>query len=272
MSGNDVYASLRYLQYEGVRPIYTPSQPGVGDDHDIGIRFDQRRVRISDARVAGLAPSLHQQGFTLLPGFDATIEQHNFAERQAGYERNLLDALLSFTGASVGWVFDHTLRSDSASVRSAQSIREPAAFVHNDYTDASARKRLLELVEQHHYPYRHQQRFAIVNAWRPLHNPALRSPLACCDASTLSPAELVATERRARERVGELEMVTWSDRHRWYYFPAMQPDELLLIKTHDSAPLGTARCAVHSAFDNPLATAGAPPRQSLESRALLVFE
>lgn len=272
MAGYDVSAILRYLKYEGVKPVYTPSLPGVGDDHDIGIRFDERRVDIRDARPAGMTASLDQQGFALLGGLDIAIDSDHFAEQQHVYEQAVLEAVQSVTGATSGWVFDHTLRSDSAAVRSARSIREPAGFVHNDYTDASADKRLRELVAQHRYPYRPQQRFAIVNAWRPLHHPALRSPLACCDATTLAPADLVATERRARERVGELELVTWSARHRWYYFSALRPDELLLIKTHDSKPAGGARCAVHSAFDNPLAPADAPPRQSLESRLLLVFE
>ncbi len=89
-------------------------------------------------------------------------------------------------------------------------------------------------------------------------------------ATTMGQGELVASERRAAERVGELQLVRFSPAHRWYYFSAMQRDEVLLLKTFDSATDGVARRVVHSAFDNPLAPADAPARESIESR-LLVF-
>ena len=115
-------------------------------------------------------------------------------------------------------------------------------------------------------------RFAIVNLWRTIAGPVHQSPLACCDASTLDPTDLIASERRARERIGELELVSWNPAHRWYYFPAMQPDEVLLIKTFDAATDGRARRSIHTAFDNPLAPTDAPPRESIESRPLVFFD
>ena len=63
--------------------------------------------------------------------------------------------------------------------------------------------------------------------------------------------DLVACERRAEERIGELQLVTFNPGHRWYYYPDMSRDEVLLIKTFDSARDGTARRSIHSAFDNP---------------------
>ena len=98
----------------------------------------------------------------------------------------------------------------------------------------------------------------------------MNSPLACCDAATIAAGDLVASERQARERTGELELVTWNCAHKWYYYPNMRPDEALLIKTFDSSRDGRARRAIHTSFSNPLAPADAPPRESIESR-LLVF-
>jgi hypothetical protein len=80
----------------------------------------------------------------------------------------------------------------------------------------------------------------------------------------------VASERRAEERIGELELVSWNPAHSWYYYPEMSRDEALLIKTFDSARDGRARRSIHTAFSNPLAPPGAPARESIESR-LLVF-
>ncbi|MEM8564737.1 MAG: CmcJ/NvfI family oxidoreductase, partial [Pseudomonadota bacterium] len=141
---------------------------------------------------------------------------------------------------------------------------------HNDYTDASARQRLIDLVGEKIAEPRLQRRYAIINVWRSIRGIVFNSPLACCDASSISPRDLIASERRAKERIGELELVSFNPEHRWYYFPEMTLAEALLLKTYDSSQAGHARCAIHSAFNNPLAPADAPPRESLESR-LLVF-
>ena len=45
----------------------------------------------------------------------------------------------------------------------------------------------------------------------------------------------------------------------------------LLLKVYDSAEDGRARMTGHSAFENTAAPAGAPPRESIEVRALLSF-
>jgi len=55
--------------------------------------------------------------------------------------------------------------------------------------------------------------------------------------------------------------------HRWHWFPDMQRDEALVFKTHDSEP-GRAHCVPHVAFDNSACPAHAPPRASIEMRAL----
>jgi hypothetical protein len=80
----------------------------------------------------------------------------------------------------------------------------------------------------------------------------------------------VASKRRAQERIGELELVSWNPSHRWYYYPELDRGEALLIKTFDSARDERARRSIHTAFSNPLAPPDAPARESIESR-LLVF-
>jgi hypothetical protein len=52
----------------------------------------------------------------------------------------------------------------------------------------------------------------------------------------------------------------------------MIEEEVLLIKTYDSARDGRARRSVHTAFDNPLAPADAPPRESIEVRTFAFFD
>jgi hypothetical protein len=104
-----------------------------------------------------------------------------------------------------------------------------------------------------------------------LREPVLASPLAVCDARTLVPGDFVASDLRYRDRTGETYAVTYDPRHRWYYFPKMQRDEVLFLKCFDSATDGRARFTAHTAFDDPTSPPGAPPRQSIEARTVAFF-
>jgi hypothetical protein len=116
-----------------------------------------------------------------------------------------------------------------------------------------------------------KHRYAKINLWRPIRGPVLRSPLALCDATTLSQENLVASDLRYPDRTGETYAVTFNPGQRWYYFPKMEADEAVLIRCFDSAREGPARFSAHGAFDDPDTPADAPPRESIESRALVFF-
>ncbi len=158
-------------------------------------------------------------------------------------------------------------------MQKARRIREPASIIHNDYTARSGPQRLRD-----HFPDAPDEaeallrrRFAIVNVWRSIRGTVLSAPLALCDASSVAPEDLVSVERQAKDRIGEIQQAVYSPAHRWYYFPEMQPDEALLIKTYDSATDGRSRLTIHTSFEDPAVTTDAPPRESLETRCFAFF-
>ena len=55
------------------------------------------------------------------------------------------------------------------------------------------------------------------------------------------------------------------------YFPFMQFDEVMLIKSYDSKEDGVARFTPHTAFVDPSTKPDALPRQSIESRIFAFF-
>jgi hypothetical protein len=262
---------IGYLVPSGTKPVYIASKGGVDAALNIGAEFEKRRVAIHDARDLNPAACLDRQGFTLRPHATRITDFYSLDEARLAYDAELTELVLSASGASEALVFDHTLRSDSRQVRGQQATREPASVIHNDYTDASAEKRLKDLLPASKAEERLQHRYAIINVWRSIAGTVLSSPLACCDAATIDPADLVASERRSKERIGELELASWNPAHRWYYYPEMNRDEVLLIKTFDSAMDGRARRSIHTAFLNPLAPSHAPARESIESRLLVFF-
>jgi hypothetical protein len=120
-----------------------------------------------------------------------------------------------------------------------------------------------------------KRRFAIIQVWRAAYrdaaSPIRSNPLAMADARSVAPDDLLVAERRYPNRVGQTYRLKFNPRHRWFYFPEMRRDEAIVFKVYDSARDGRARFTPHTSFDDPTTPAGAPPRQSIEARALAFF-
>jgi hypothetical protein len=96
------------------------------------------------------------------------------------------------------------------------------------------------------------------------------TPLAVCDARSVRREELVRGEVRYPRRTGEIYQLHHGAHHRWSYFSRMDRHEALLFKQYDSRTEGVARFTPHAAFDLPEIPAGAPLRESIELRCLVV--
>ena len=103
-----------------------------------------------------------------------------------------------------------------------------------------------------------RRRVAIVNLWRPIKSPVLDAPLAVCDARSVAPQDLIASDLVFRDRRGETYNVVYNPGQRWFYAPEMRANEVLLIKCFDSRDDGAvARLAPHDAVIDPTAPAAA---------------
>jgi hypothetical protein len=61
--------------------------------------------------------------------------------------------------------------------------------------------------------------------------------------------------------------LSYNPRHRWYYVPRMEPEEILAFKLFDS-DRERVQWTGHTAFDDPTAPPDAPPRESIEIRTI----
>ena len=258
-----VTATLNYLVRGAERPVRYAGEVPPGAKEWNGIE-DPRQVRIEDARGREAEFNLDRNGFQLVKAPTAVRDFYAAPEVERVYYPEVDRLLRTTLGASRVVIFDHTVRNAGRA-----DAREPSRRVHNDHTVTSAPRRVrdhlgaeaTELLEH---------RFGIVNVWRPIRGPVLDSPLALCDARTFSDDDLIPSDLVYPHVRGETSSVEYKPGHRWYYFSEMQPDEAVLIRVHDSANDGRARLSFHTSFENPLA-AGAPPRQSIEVRALVFF-
>ncbi|MCH6588343.1 MAG: methyltransferase [Proteobacteria bacterium] len=266
-----VTAALTYLVDTGVKPVNYPSVAGEDGVSRWDSRHEDRAVAIHDGRAAAEPFDLDRQGFTLVRHDTAVTDFYDDAEIETVYEAEVEKLVKEVTGARRVVVFDHTRRSDSVALRGAKGIREPAGNVHNDYTARSAPQRVRDLLPAGEAEALLQRRFAIVNVWRPIRGPVRTAPLALCDARSVAPEDLIAAERRAKDRVGEIQQAVFNPAHRWTYFPNMERHEAVLIKVYDSAEDGRARFTIHTAFDDPTSPPDAPPRESIETRTFVFF-
>jgi len=231
---------------------------------------ETHEVKILDGRAAGDRLSLEREGFVLQRHPTAAKDLYDEDEIRRVYYPECERLIKEYTGAKRVVAFDHIVRN-AARMAKGNQIKGYAGRVHNDYTAWSAPQRVRDLMGGEAEELL-QHRYAEINVWRPISGPLLRSPLALCDATTLSEENLVGSDLRYPDRTGETYAVTYNPAQRWYYFPKMQADEVVLIRCFDSAREGAARFSAHGAFDDPNTPDNAPPRESIEVRALVFFE
>lgn len=224
--------------------------------------YAPRRVRLHDARP--MCARLDAEGFALQRHVSAVRDFHD-DDLAANLGRAEAAQLVSATtGAARVHVFDHTRRG-----RAPGAVRQPSTRVHVDYTEASGPQRVRDLLGADADTLL-SRRFAFINVWRPIRHAAWDWPLALCDARSVDPADLVATDLVYPDRRGEIYGLVYNPAQRWFYIPDMGLDEALLIKCHDSRR-DVARFTPHTAFENPLTPPGAPPRESIEFRTIVFF-
>ena len=265
-----VEAELTYTRRGSARPVAATAATGTPTLYPKG-GTERRTVAIRDARRLGRDLSLDRHGFVLLRHETRVKDFHDPTERTRVYDAEIVQLVAAAAGAARVLVFDHTLRHGDEAVRRARGLREPVEVIHNDYTDWSGPERVRDLLPDEARVLL-ERRFAVIQVWRPMQPVVLRHPLAICDARTIAAADLIPTERRHPHRVGEIHHLAYDPAHRWYYVPRLRRDEAIVFKTYDSATDGRARFTAHAAFDDPTTPADAPPRESIEVRALAFFD
>ena len=266
-----VAASLNYLIDTGQKPVSASTAPGGARVTTHTGKYESRSVTINNGRLSRESFSLEREGFVLVNHETKVTNFYDEEEVRTVYYPEMERLVKQMTGASKVLIFDHTLRAADDATREEKQIGGPVRNVHNDYTEWSGPQRVRDLLPAEEAAERLQNRFAVIQIWRPIRKPVESSPLAIADARSLATKNLIATERRYPDRIGEIYHITFNPDHRWFYFPNMQTNEALVFKTYDSATDGRARWTAHAAFDDPASASDAPSRESIEIRTLAFF-
>jgi hypothetical protein len=263
-------ATLDYFLATEEMPVTLVAAPGAVDRRAGGGGADPHHVQLRNGRLYAADFRLEKNGFRFLRHDTKVVDFYDDAEIRRVYYPEMQALVKQESGAARVVVFDHTLRTADQELREAAKIRDPVRRVHNDYTEWSAPQRVRDLMGDEAEALL-ARRFAIVQVWRPIRHPVESWPLAIADARSLSPSDMVVTERRYPGRIGQTSAITWNPNHRWYWFPRMRPDEALVFKVYESLRDGRARFTAHTAFEDPATPPDARPRESIEIRTLAFF-
>ncbi|KAL5323981.1 hypothetical protein ACEPPN_008524 [Leptodophora sp. 'Broadleaf-Isolate-01'] len=283
-----VRASLEYLQklplYEYEKPYwcFLPPKEGYDPDHQRvdNLEFENHSdIIIQDIRDRKTKARIGECGFEV---FDHKSKFSAFptAEDVIQYREETEMLLKEKLGAEFVQCYDSRLRENVLFQRRQLDLNDltltegPARGVHNDITYVSGPtviNRYLSDETKSKY-LRPGYRFRIVNAstWRTLIPQLEDRPLALCDSRSVNPEDLVAADRIIPDRVGEVYYLTYNPNHQWFWLEKQTPSEPYAFVMYDTKGGDHARFCPHVSFVNPNAPKDAAPRQSIETRSIVI--
>lgn len=234
---------------------------------------DDVEVQIHNGREAQEL-DLHTNGFVLLEHLSAVNDWGDEHLLEEVYHSEMREVVQGLTGASRCYVGRHNIRKSDGSTAFG-----PFLEVHSDFTDKykDALVRSLQIGEEQTPTFgilgKMQQdgltaselessRVMMLHVWRSVSDEPLRcAPLAVCDGRTFAKEDLIRETVRGLERYRAL----YNPSHRWFWFPEMSKNEVLIFKGYDSK---CDRYAFHSAFMHPDVGPDTAVRFSCELRVL----
>ena len=270
-STDTIRAKFNYIADTGVAPVRYIDWPEM-EHKAIPPQYRQYEMTVRNGRPLRDTFDFDTHGFVFVEHRTQVKDFTDEAERKRLYDPEVQALIRKHTGACEVIVFDHTLRVSDEAMQKSVNARPTVKGVHNDYTEASAPRRLRDIVGDEEAERRFRKRWAVVQVWRPIRGKVLIDPLGICDGRSIPQQGFIRVERRYKDRTGEVYHIAHHPAHVWYYFPHMERDEALVFKVFDSDASKPSRFTAHSAFDDPATPPDAPPRESIETRTFAFFD
>lgn len=223
------------------------------------------------AETRGQDTSLDEQGFALVRHHSAVTDFADAAQVARVHPDEIAALLKDLTGADeVVVTGTGVLRfAERSSLSGRLDNSKPARFAHVDISDVTAAAFAERSAPR---PGETPRRAAHYNVWRAISPAPQDVPLALCDARSVAAEDLLPADAifdRDGAELWRMEglVVAHAPHHRWHWFRDLTRDEAIVFKTNDS-DAARAHCVPHVAFDDPDCPPDAPPRASIEMRAI----
>jgi hypothetical protein len=241
--------------------------------------------------------SIDREGSVLTRIESAVADYHSAREIEQLWKPAVEDTILRVTGGKWAVLFagPNIRFSEAHQGSTSTSVSAPARSVHSDLPgNFKYRSRDRQPVSEEAVRVLRQRlgdheprRWRIFNIWQMISEPPQDCTLALCDRSTLERDDIVEGKgffdepdklrseilaRDANSSDFEITFFRENPRQRWCYFADMRPGEALVFSTFDPLAQACQARVPHAAVDLPKAAADPVPRNSIEIRALVVFE
>ena len=230
------------------------------------VRHQPFLKNVTDARA--IKTSLDEEGFVLENHVSQVEDFYDASEVEEKYYPEIRDLARRITDAKAFRILGHITRNEAE----AEEGKRLGAhrLVHNDFTPA-----LMDTIRNFVKDPDHLQgRIAIFNVWRRFDTGLSHAPLAVCDSRSISRQDLLPTDLHNYGGRTEFQLEIYqsmnSEEHRWFYYPQMTRDEVLVFRTFDTA-MDPFVPTLHSAFDHPDCPVDIPTRESIETRVLCFY-
>lgn len=269
-----IEAEIAFLAPCERRPIFhdTPSERDF-------LPLKQHIVPISAVHDERVTFALDSHGIEIVR-WTGPLKHQPAGEGRTAYLRGLEGIVAKATGAAkVVALGNGVVRRSERSVRHGRDgTTVLGRFAHCDFSPAAAGSRFWveHLLLAGEVQERLARRYAIYNVWQCLTDPPQDTPLAFCEPASVLPDDVVGCDQviaasNASTIRFELSLYHYNPKQRWFYFPNLRPDELLVFTGYDSDPARPQGVA-HAAFTDPSCANGAPPRESVDERLIAFFD
>jgi hypothetical protein len=237
--------------------------------------LEKHDVRIWNGR--GVDLSLDREGFILADHPSSLTQDADLAAEAPAYLASVADFLKQMSGAELVLAQGTGLLKRHAERAKVPGAIGPSRWAHMDYTEYAANKWVEWIEGWQDVKLRHWPRFAIYQTWRAVSPPPQDNTLVLCDASSIRPEQCIVFDACLRQPYDapgnqfESQLCHYDDGQRWYYFPDLTADELIIFKAYDSDHSRWAQ-ALHNSADIPGLPADAAPRVSIEARFFAFFD
>ncbi len=243
--------------------------PSIGSRETRRANTSYRPVEIHDARPSDAAGELglDVNGFILLAHRTRCPDFTDEGVIRETYLPEMLEQVRRATGADAAYHYSYLIRTETP----VDFNNGYARFVHCDYNAKRIEELSHDVLRRHGAEPHAGQSYAWYNTWQPFDFPAIRNPLAFIDARTLADGDVIDYRYTGPGRDNIVAAPVYNEQHRWCYFPEMTTGEMVILKQMDQRPGRVVYCP-HTSFDHPAVPDDAPPRRSIETRVVAVFE
>lgn len=242
--------------------------------------LETRDVKVFDVRSRRQQLSYAHDGFSLLDhvsefaglaNSEQVTDEAFLLQLRDNYLREMGEFVRAVSGTPhvypqpIGFFVRHGSKSK------VKTSQRPAALPHVDFTAETANE-MAAMIQQDAAPGLRYRNFAIYQTWRAV-SPAPQDNVLCfCNVDTVVPEDFRVVDsimgpEDVPGNVYKMEMALHNPAHRWMYFAAMQPSEVLVFQGYDTR---SPRPILHTSVNNP--APGASVRVSIECRHYAFFE